>query len=149
MLPFPYTKFPFALGSICRLLVFPMFCPCTWQYHTFNIFSTPFQNTWVYEASINITFFFRIFLKTLCLSMFLSFHLSNSYSYSKIPLWEAPTSCYLCTSSVISLFTLDWYLYFPGCPPLHCELCVGRGMYPWVTYLKNKNKTRVPQLPHF
>lgn len=142
MLPFPYTNFLFVLRPRFGLLVFPLFCP---QNSTTVLNIAPLQSIWEDEAStwICITFFFRIFLKTLWLSVSLFSHLSHSFSYSKIHVKEAPPPCYLWISFPTALFNLilGFTLSFLS-PLLDREFHESRGMYPWVIHLKTQNQTQ-------
>lgn len=142
MLPFPYTNFLFVLRPRFWLLVFPVFRP---QNSTTVLNIAPLQSIWVYEAStwICITFFFRIFLKTLWLSVSLFSHLSHSFSYSKIHVKESLPPCYLWISFLTALFNfiLGFTLSFLS-PLLDHEFHEGRGMYPWVIHLKKQNQTQ-------
>lgn len=90
-----------------------------------------------------ITFFFRIFLETLWLSVSLFSHLSHSFSYSKIHVKEAPPPCYLWIYFLTALFNfmLGFTLSFLS-PLLDHGFHEGRGMYPWVIHLKKQNQTQ-------
>lgn len=123
MLPFPYTNFSFVLRPHFGLLIVPVFCP---QNSTTVLNIAPLQSIWVYEVStwMCITFFFRIFLEMLWLSVSLFSHLSHSFSYSKIHVKEAPPPCYLWISFLTALF--NFILGFTLFPVLSTRLRV-----PW------------------